>query len=162
LAKKKEKEQSETIAENRKARFDYAIEETLECGIILQGSEVRSVRDKQVSITEGYVSARQDPPELTLHNVNIGEFAHAAHNTGHRPKRTRALLAHKKEILKLAAKMAIKGYTIVPLTMYFKNGYAKVLVGVGKGKSRVDKRQSIGAREAKRDMDRALSRRRNT
>jgi len=162
LAKKKQTEGTETIAENRKARFDYAIEETLECGIMLQGSEVRSVRDKEVSIQEGYVSAREEPLSLTLHNVNIGELAHAAHNTGHKPKRTRALLAHKKEIIKLARKMAIKGYTIVPLSLYFKNGYAKVLVGIGKGKTRNDKRDSISQREAKRDIDRALSKRRNS
>lgn len=155
---KKEPENEKTI-ENRRAKFDYAIEDTLEVGIALRGSEVKSVRDGHVSLAEGFVKATAEPCQLELLNVEIGEYSPAA-ALGHRPKRSRLLLAHKGEILKLAKKMAVKGYTIVPLKLYFKNGYAKLLIGVGKGKAKHDKRDTIAKREAKRDMDRALSRRR--
>jgi SsrA-binding protein len=128
-------------------------------GIALRGSEVKSVRDGHVSLAEGFVKATAEPCQLELLNVEIGEYSPAA-ALGHRPKRSRLLLAHKGEILKLAKKMAVKGYTIVPLKLYFKNGYAKLLIGVGKGKAKHDKRDTIAKREAKRDMDRALSRRR--
>jgi SsrA-binding protein len=144
--------------ENRRARFDYAIEDTLEVGIALRGSEVKSVRAGQVSLAEGFIKASVDPMELILMNVEIGEYGPAA-ALGHRPKRSRLLLAHRREIVKLAKKMQVKGYTIVPLKLYFKNGYAKLLIGVGKGKTQADRRQSIASREARRDMDRALSRR---
>lgn len=158
MAKKPEKDHSPTI-ENRKARHDYAILETIECGLILRGSEVKAVRDAKVSLGEGYVIARAEPLTLEMVNVDIGEYSPAA-ALGHKPKRARTLLAHKGEILKLAKAMETKGMTIVPLKLYFKNGYAKVLIGVAKGKTAYDKRQSIGEREAKRDMDRAMSRRR--
>ncbi len=142
--------------ENRKARFDYHIEETLECGIVLSGSEVKSVRGSQVSLGEGYVHFDPKTNLLTLLNVNIGEYAPAG-ALGHRPKRARALLAHKREILRLAKKVEVKGMTIVPLKMYFKDGWAKVLIGVARGKDKADKRDTIAKREAQRDIDRALS-----
>lgn len=147
------------IAENRKARHDYHIGETLEVGMILRGSEVKSVRDGKVSLGEGWILAKEEPLELSLMNVNIGEFGPAG-ALGHKPTRPRGLLAKKREIRKLAKAMAVKGATIVPLKMYFKNGYAKLLVGIAKGKTAHDKREAIGKREAKRDMDRAMSRRR--
>lgn len=155
---KKSQQTDERVIENRKARYDYFIEDTLECGIVLQGSEVKAVRAGEVSLAEGYVMARAEPPDLTLINVNIGEYAPSAH-LGHKPKRARMLLAHKREIVKLANQMAVKGYTLVPLKLYFKNGFAKVQVGVAKGKQAHDKRQSIGKREMQRDIDRAMSRR---
>ncbi|CAG0958892.1 SsrA-binding protein [Phycisphaerales bacterium] len=147
------------IAENRKARHDYVIGETLEVGMILRGSEVKSVRDGKVSLGEGWILAKEEPLELSLMNVNIGEFGPAG-ALGHKPTRPRGLLAKKREIHKLAKAMAVKGATIVPLKMYFKNGYAKLLVGIAKGKAAHDKREAIQKREAKRDMDRAMSRRR--
>jgi SsrA-binding protein len=158
LAKKKVDIQEPTI-ENRKARFDYTILDTLECGVGLMGSEIKSVRASQVSLGEGYVVVRSDPLSLTLLNVNIGEYAPAG-ALGHAPKRARPLLAHKMEILKLARQMEKKSMTIVPLKMYFKGGWAKVLIGVAQGKNKADKRHTIGEREAKRDIDRAMSRRR--
>lgn len=159
MAKKKaEKDQTPSI-ENRKARFDYQIGETLEVGIVLRGSEIKAVRDSLVSLGEGYVLARESPLELTLLNVNIGEYAPAA-ALGHKPTRARPLLAHKREILKLAREVSKKGMTIVPLKLYFKNGFAKLLIGVAKGKATHDKRHTIAERESKRDIDRAMSRRR--
>ncbi len=156
MTSSKDKDHSPTI-ENRKARHEYAVGETFEVGLVLRGSEVKSVRDSQVSLGEGYVIARSEPLTLELVNVDIGEYSPAA-ALGHKPKRSRKLLAHKGEIIKLAKAMAVKGMTIVPLKLYFKNGYAKVLIGIAKGKTAYDKRQSIGKREAQRDIERAMSR----
>lgn len=148
----------ERTIENRKARFDYHILDTLEVGIVLTGPEVKSVREGKVSLAEGYVRAAAEPPDLSLYGVNIAEYAPAgAHQSS--PTRTRRLLAHKKEILKLAKESAVKGMTIVPLKLYFKNGYAKILVGVAQGKTRGDKRATIAKRESDRDINRAMSKR---
>jgi SsrA-binding protein len=160
MAKKRAPEDSKEI-ENRRARFDYHILGTLECGMVLRGSEVKSVREGKISLAEGYIRPQAVPPELLLYNVNISEYGPAGPASslrGHSPTRARKLLAHKKEIVKLAKEASIKGMTIVPLKLYFKNGYAKLLIGIAKGKSKSDKRQTIGAREAKREMDRAMSR----
>ncbi len=151
--KNKKKTQIKTI-ENRKARFDYEILETLEVGIKLQGSEVKSVRDGRVSLAEGYVRVCDDPPGLYMHSVNIADYPPAPGS--HIPTQTRTLLAHKREIIKLARKVQAKGVTIVPLRMYFKNNYAKVLIGVGRGKAKYDKRTAIANRQSKRELDRAL------
>jgi SsrA-binding protein len=153
---KKNKDQLPTI-DNRRARFDYAIEDTLECGIMLMGSEIKSVRAGEVQLSDGWVKVSTEPPTLELFNVNIGAYAPAA-LIAHKPKRARILLANKAEILKLAKKMD-KGATIVPLKMYFKGAWAKVLIGLGHGKKAHDKRNTIATREAKRDIDRAMSRR---
>lgn len=152
--------QSPTI-ENRRARFDYAISDTLEVGIMLSGPEVKSVRASKISLAEGYIRVQEQPLALYLHGVSIDEYSPAA-GAPHRPGmvRTRKLLAHKREIAKLARLVDQKGMTIVPLKMYFKNGFAKLLIGLGKGKTRHDKRTSIAARESKRDIDRAMSKRR--
>jgi len=149
----------ERTIENRKARFSYHIEETLEVGIVLRGSEIKSVRNGEVSLGEGFVRVEVAPPALMLHNVNIGEYGPAG-ALGHKPVRPRTLLAHKREILKLAKQTDVKGMTCVPLKLYFKNGYAKLLIGVARGKTSQDKRQTISKREAERDINRAMSRRR--
>lgn len=146
------------VIENRKARYDYAIEETLECGMVLEGSEVKSIRDGKISIGEGYVRAQVTPPALYMHSVNISPYGPAG-VINHIPTRTRKLLANRSEINKMIKAVSVKGMTIVPLKVYFKDGFAKVLIGLGKGKSQTDKRQSIGEREAKRDIDRAMSKR---
>jgi SsrA-binding protein len=159
MAKKKQPQTGTPEIENRKARFDYHIEETLEVGLILRGSEVKSVRKGEVSLGEGYVLARAEPPELTLIGVNIGEYAPSG-ALGHRPTRARPLLAHKREIIKLARTVEAKGLTIVPLKLYFKEGWAKLLIGIARGKQAHDKRDTIAKREAKRDIDRAMSKRR--
>lgn len=155
MAKKKAKN-DDPVIENRKARFEYHIEETLECGIVLAGSEVKSVRGSQVSLGEGYVFLDPRTNSLTLLNVNIGEYAPSG-ALGHKPKRARQLLAHKREIIKLSRQIDSKGMTIVPLKLYFKAGWAKVLIGVARGKDKADKRDTIAKREAQRDIDRALS-----
>jgi len=158
MAKKKDKPDGPTI-ENRRARFDYAISDEIEVGIILKGSEVKAVRQSLISLAEGYVRVQDNPPQIELYNVLIGDYGPAA-AMGHKPVRPRGLLAHKQQILKLFRQVQVKGMTIVPLKLYFKNGYAKLLIGLGKGKTKHDRRESIATREAKREMDRATSRRR--
>ncbi|MEY4118796.1 MAG: SsrA-binding protein [Planctomycetota bacterium] len=150
----------EPVIENRKARFDYAVTETLECGLKLTGTEVKSLRKGQASIAEGWVLASIDPPELTLLNATIAEYPPAGANRQHIPNRQRRLLAHRKEIVKFATEAKAKGATLVPLKIYWVKGRAKLLIGIGLGKKAHDKRQSIAKREDKRDIDRAMSRRR--
>lgn len=157
MAKPKKSTNTPTI-ENRRARHDYEILETLECGIALLGSEVKSVRDGKVSLAEGYVRVQATPPGLYLHAVNIAEYAPAG-PAAHQPTRTRTLLAHKREIDKLLREVDQKGVTVVPLKMYFKNGYAKLLIGVGRGRRAHDKRRAISERENKREINRAMSKR---
>jgi SsrA-binding protein len=157
MAKKPTREQERTI-ENRRARFDYHISDTLEAGIMLRGSEVKSVRDGKVSLAEGYVRVQENPPALYLHGVTIDEYGPAA-GRQHQMARTRKLLAHKREIAKLQRQVDQKGMTVVPLKMYFKNGYAKLLIGLGQGKSKHDKRHAIAERESRREIGRAMSRR---
>jgi len=155
---KKKQPDNEPEVLNRKARHDYHIEETLEVGIKLHGSEVKAVRAGKISLGEAYVRAEQVPLSLSLHSAHIGEYAPAGPNQ-HAAVRQRTLLAHKREIAKLAMLSAAKGVTIVPLKLYFKNGYAKLLVGVGRGKGKSDKREDLKKREAQRDIDRAMSKR---
>lgn len=157
---KKDKQSGERVIENRRSRFEYAIGETLETGMKLHGWEVKSVRGGQVSLGEGWVSAEIDParggPALFLHGVNIAEYGPAA-AMGLKPVRMRKLLAHKREVLRMWKAAQIKGNTLVPLKVYFKNGFAKCLIGVGTGRKKHDKRQAIAERESKRDIDRAMS-----
>ena len=158
MAKKRTSNTNDRLIENRRARFDYDILETLEVGIKLYGPEVKSVRDGMVSLAEGYVRATDNPATLTLYSINIGHYGPAS-NFNKDPTRKRILLAHKREIKKLAKLTESKGVTIVPLKMYFKNGFAKLEIGVGKGRGKGDKRQAISERESKRDIQRAMSRR---
>ena len=158
MAKKKTKSNSPVI-ENRRARHDYVIEETLEVGIELVGSEVKSIRSGQVSLAEGWVRASERPIKLTLHSVHIAEYPNASPSHQHDPIRTRVLLAHKREIRKLAKFTQSQGRTLVPLKIFFVRGRAKVLVGLAKGKHRSDKREDLAKRTATREMDRAMKRR---
>ena len=150
----------EPTIENRKARHDYHITETLECGLKLHGSEVKAVRSGQVSLGEGWVRSEEAPPGLVLMQVHIGDWP-AAGPRQHAGVRPRRLLAHRREIRKITEEAAAKKGTIVPLKVYFVRGRAKVLVGVGVGKNRVDKRQDLAKRSHQRDIDRAMSRRRD-
>ncbi len=156
---KKKKQSGTPQVENRKARYQYHIHETLEVGIQLRGSEVKSVRAGNVSIAEGFVRVESSPPAMYLHSVTIGEYGPAG-GMGHAPTRTRKLLAHKQEIAKLFRTVERKGVTIVPLKLYFKNGFAKLLVGVGEGKSRSDKRNAMAERDVQRDIQRGMTRKR--
>jgi len=153
--KRKSKDGTPTV-ENRRARHDYFIGDELEVGLKLVGTEVKSVRDGNVSIKEGYISV--DDGQLTLHNVNIGEYPPAG-QVQHAMSRRRRLLAHKREIKRLARQVDQKGVTLIPLRLYFKDGYAKILLGVGTGKAQHDKRQTIKERDMDRDIRRAMSKR---
>lgn len=158
LAKSKGKKGEPAVIENRRARHEYHILTTVEAGIALLGSEVKSVREGKVSLSEGYVRAEESPASLTLHGVTIQEYGPAAGHQ-HSPKRARTLLAHKKEIVKLARESSQKGFTIVPLKMYFKGARAKVLVGVARGKAEFDKRATKRDMEAKRELARVMRKR---
>lgn len=146
--------QNPTI-ENRQARFDYHIGDTLEVGISLTGSEVKSLRAGRATLAAGFVMARALPPRLTLHEVHIDEYPQALPQHQHAPKRVRALLAHRREIEKLATQVQAKGVALVPLKIYFHKGRAKLLIGVGTGRKKWDKREAIRARDDKKSMGRA-------
>ncbi|MBC2181245.1 SsrA-binding protein SmpB [Listeria booriae] len=144
------------VAQNKKARHDYAIEETFEAGIVLQGTEIKSVRNARVNLKDAY--ARVDRGEIFLHNMHISPYEQG-NRYNHDPLRTRKLLLHKKQISKLIGETKEAGYSIVPLKMYIKDGYAKVLIGVAKGKKKYDKREDLKRKEAKRDVERAFKER---
>jgi len=144
------------LADNRKALFDYAIEDRFEAGIALTGTEIKSLRAGHVNLRDGY--AHIDKGQAYLRNVHIAPWTHAAHDN-HEPLRPRKLLLHRGEILQLASAVAQKGYTLVPLRMYTKGGRAKVEIGLARGKKRYEKRQVIKEREAAREMQAAVKRR---
>jgi len=141
------------IAENRKARRNYEIIDTLECGIALQGSEVKSLRAGKVSLDEAY--GRILNKEVWLIGCDIAEYSHA-NVMNHEPRRPRKLLLHRREIHKFASKATERGLTLVPLKMYFKSGRAKLLMGVGRGRKLFDKREKLKKETLKRDMERAV------
>jgi len=143
------------VAENRKARHNYHVLDTLECGIALVGSEVKSLRGGTISLDEAY--GRVENGEVWLVGANIAEYSYS-HDLNHVPKRRRKLLMHRREISKFAGQALEKGLTLVPLKVYFKQGRAKVLLGLCRGKQKHDKRESLKKREAQRDIDRAMRR----
>ena len=145
------------VAENRKARFNYAIEDTVEAGIALTGTEVKSLREGQSSLEDAY--ARIDDGEVWLIGAEIPEYSFG-NRLNHKPKRPRKLLLHKREIAKFAGKASEKGFTLVPLRMYFKEGRAKVELAVASGKKLYDKRESAKKADAQRDIQRAMRERR--
>lgn len=144
------------IAQNKRARHDYHVEDTFEAGLVLQGTEVKSLREGRASLVDGYASI--DDGEAWLFNVHIPEYAQGTW-TNHTAKRKRKLLLNRKEIDKLAAQTKEGGLTIVPLTLYFKDGRAKVEIAVARGKKDWDKRQSLAEQQAKREMARVLRQR---
>jgi SsrA-binding protein len=143
------------VATNRRARFDYQIEDSWEAGLALTGSEVKSLREGNVNLSDAYAMPRGD--ELFLVNCRIGEYKQAA-QFGHAPLRDRKLLMRRGEIDRIRGKVEQRGYTLVPLRVYFKEGWAKVELGLGKGRSHEDRRGAIAERESRREMDRALAR----
>jgi SsrA-binding protein len=145
------------IARNRRARHDYHIEETVEAGLVLTGTEVKSLRAGRASLTEAFAQISGD--ELWLHGLHIPEYAQGTW-TNHDPRRTRKLLLHRKEIDRLASQVAERGFTIVPLSLYFSGGKAKVELALARGKRTYDKRHDLARRDAAREVDRALRRRR--
>ena len=153
---KKRKAAPGDVASNRQASFRYEFLDKLECGIVLQGTEVKSLRDGAVQLKDGYASLRDG--ELWLHNVHIAPYAPASREN-HEPERPRKLLAHRRELERLAGRVAERGLTLVPTRMYFSGSRAKVEIAVARGKDRYDKRQAIKERDTRRDMQRALSER---
>jgi SsrA-binding protein len=144
------------ICRNKRAFHEYEISETLECGLVLTGTEVKSLRDGQASLEDAY--ARIDDGEVWLLGSDIPEYA-MGNRMNHKPKRPRKLLLHRREIGKFAGKASQRGFTLVPLRMYFKRGRAKVELGVARGKQAHDKRQDLKKHEAEREIRRAMTRR---
>ncbi len=142
-----------TITVNRKAYHDYHIQEMVEVGIVLKGSEIKSIREGKVNLRDAY--ARPENGELWLYNSHIASYDAASYNT-HEPTRPRKLLLHKKEFDSLAGKVTQRGLTLVPLKLYIKHGIAKIELGVAKGKRIYDKREAIARREVGREIERAL------
>ena len=144
------------IAQNKKARHDYSILDTYECGIVLTGTEVKSLRAGRASLIDGFVMIENG--ELWMHGVHIPEYTEGTW-TNHTPRRKRKLLVHREEIRKLSGKMKDSGPTLVPLQLYFKDGRAKVEIAIAKGKKAHDKRDSLMEAQATREINREISRR---
>ena len=147
------KGRGKVLAVNKKANFDYAIEETIEAGIVLEGTEIKSIRNGKVQLRDAFVLIRNN--EAWISNMHINPYEQG-NRYNHDPVRSRKLLLHRKQIATLVGQTKEKGTAIVPLKMYIKDGFAKVLIGVGKGKKLYDKRADLKKKEAKREMARAL------
>lgn len=142
-----------TLAQNRRASHDYFIEETYEAGMVLQGTEIKSIRAGRINLKDSH--ARIDNGEVVIINMHISPYEQG-NRYNHDPTRTRKLLLHRREIDKLIGLTQRQGFTLVPLKVYIKNGFAKVLIGVGKGKKKYDKREDLKQKQMKRDIDRAM------
>src|SRR5262245_2109598 len=142
------------IASNRRARHDYIVLDTIECGLVLVGSEVKSLRDAKVQLGDAY--ARVERGELWLHSMHIAAYENASGFGAHSVDRPRKLLAHRNEIERLGARVAQDHLTLVPLSLYFKEGRAKVELALAKGRKSHDRRQDLAERDANRDIQRAL------
>jgi len=138
------------IANNRRARYDYFIDDVYEAGIVLYGTEVKALRQGKASLTDSYAAV--DAGELWLENAYIPELTQGSW-TNHAPRRRRKLLLAKKDIAKLAGKSKETGFTLIPISLYFKDGYAKVQIGLARGKKDFDKRQTLKEKDAKREID---------
>jgi SsrA-binding protein len=151
--KKDRSKENKVLARNRKARHEYAIDEALEAGLALVGSEVKSIRDGRIVLTDAYATV--EGGEAWLHQLDIGVYAFA-HARNHDPRRKRKLLLHKREIERLAMKVRDKGYTLIPLSLYEKQGRVKVELALVHGKQEWDRREDVKKREAQRDIDRGM------
>ena len=149
----KNSEKQRPLAQNKKASHDYNILETVEAGIVLTGTEIKSVREGRVTLKDGFAQIKND--EAWLENVHISEYT-AGNRFNHDPLRRRKLLLHIKQIVQLGQKTSAKGVTLVPLKVYLKNGFAKVLIGVATGKHEYDKRETIKRRDQEREIQRTL------
>ena len=141
------------LCQNKKAFHQYFIEETFEAGIALQGTEVKSLREGQANLKDSYVQIKDE--EAFLHNTHISPYPYG-HQFNHDPERTRKLLLHKREIRRLFGKAQQRGYTLVPLKIYLKDGKIKIAIGLAKGKTLYDKRETLKKRSADREMEKAL------
>jgi len=145
----------QTIATNRQARHRYTLTDTYECGIVLTGSEVKSLRESKVQISDAWASI--EGGEVWLHGLHIAPYSHAQAHSGHDPMRDRKLLMHRHQIERLRLKLQVERLTLVPTKLYFKDGKVKVELAVAKGKSVVDKRQDIAKRDAEREAARSIA-----
>jgi len=150
----KSKHDEKPLAQNKKASHDYFIEETYEAGIVLTGTEIKSIRQGKVNINDAFATIRNG--EMFVHNMHVSPFEQGNRFNPSDPTRARKLLLHKKEIHKLLGLVKQEGYTLVPLKIYTRNGYAKLLIGLAKGKKQYDKREAAAKRDAQRDIQRAL------
>lgn len=153
MSKSDEKPEIESIARNRRARHDYSILDTFEAGLVLTGSEVKSLREGRANLSDSYGIVREG--EIYIINMHISPYERASYNN-HEPTRTRKLLLHKREIGRLIGGIERQGLTLVPLELYFKRGIAKVVLALGKGKKLHDKRETERERDADREMARAV------
>ena len=144
------------VASNRKARHDYGILDTYEAGMVLTGTEVKSLRAGRASLVDAF--AHENHGEIFLHGMHIPEYTQGTW-TNHEPRRVRKLLLHRDELMKIRGKLRDDGVTLVPLQVYFNNGYAKVELALAKGKKSYDKRQDLAARDAQKEINRAVGRR---
>ncbi len=147
---------TKVVASNRRARHDYDILETYECGIVLTGSEVKSIRDGKIQLKDSY--ARVVDGEMWLYGVHVSPYAYAHGANAHDPDRSRKLLLHRGEIDELTGRTQQESLTLVPLAVYFKDGKAKIELGLAKGRHHYDKRQAIAKRDADREAERAMAR----
>ena len=154
MPEKKSQEGVKVIAQNRKARHDYIVQQTFEAGIALEGTEVKSCRNNGVSMVDCYAVIRTG--ELLVENLNIATYAFGNRNN-HEPRRTRKLLMHKQEIARLKRNIEEKGMTLIPLSMYFKRGRVKVELGLCRGKNVHDKREDLKKKSDQRDIQRAMN-----
>ncbi|MBX3066604.1 MAG: SsrA-binding protein SmpB [Anaerolineae bacterium] len=152
-AKPKEKREKVVISTNRKAHHDYSLEDSFEAGLVLMGSEIKSIRDHKVNLADGFV--QETDGELWLLNVHISPY-NQANRYNHEPLRPRKLLLNKKEIARLITRVRERGYSIIPTQLYLKNGRAKVEIALARGKKQYDKRDDIQERESKRQIERVL------
>jgi SsrA-binding protein len=152
----KKEDNIKIICRNRKAYFEYAIDDLFEAGLVLKGTEVKSLRQGKASIDDAYARFRDG--EIYLYNAHISPYSHAPVE-GHQPERPRKLLLHRYELRRLLGKVQERGYTLIPLKLYFKDEHAKVEIALARGKKKFDKRETIRQREEKRDMERARKRR---
>ena len=146
---------TKVVATNRRARHDYDVLDTFECGIVLSGSEVKSIRDGKIQLKDSY--ARVQDGEVWLHGVHVSPYVYAHGLDGHDPDRPRKLLLHRDEIDELTGRTQQEALTLVPLAVYFKDGKAKVELALAKGRRRYDKRQAIASRDAAREAERAMA-----
>ena len=156
MAKRKE---ADTIAVNRRARFDYEIDDTIEAGLVLRGTEVKSLRAGKASLAQAFATVRGGEAWLVQAHIPEYEFGN---RTNHDPTRQRKLLVHRREIEQMAKFTQEQGRTLVPMKLYWKDGRAKLLIGLGIGKASHDKRQDLAAKDAKRQINRALRERQKT
>lgn len=147
------KGEGKLIAQNKKARHDYSIIDTMEAGMVLQGTEIKSIRNSRINLKDGFIRVRNG--EVFLHNVHISPYEQG-NIFNHDPLRTRKLLLHKKQIVRLENELKNTGITVVPLKVYIRNGYAKVLIGLAKGKKSYDKREDLKRKDIDRQIDRTL------